>query len=221
MVNLAHRCLLEILKTQRCDMEHPVIADQVFDAEMNRAINQRLINGLKTRIKKCKIKINKISCLKLVDLNIKPTNKIANIIAYELFDVFHWNTVKTKEHASWKEYFHGLYDLIISDYDNDHTGNIILAREVVKYHDVLVVPESLDYNDKMYPVVSSIHDLFCQIKHEQVKISINLQPIKSVIRENQRVITSIQHDIIDFQKEKFKLENENNLYCEILRWSTK
>ena len=216
-MNLAHRCLLEILKIQKCDMEHSVIADQVFDAEINKATNQRNIYILKNRIKKNKFKINKITDLKNIDLNI-PT-KINNKISHLLFDVFHWNTVKTKPHAAWKEYFHELYDLIVNDYASDHTCNLILTREIVRYHDTLDTPEKIDYNDKMYLIVSDINDLFNQLKYEQVKISDGLQSIKSTIRENQKIITSLQYEIVEYQKEMRKLEKENDLYFQILRWS--
>ena len=219
--SLAHTCLLALVKSQPCDSENPVIADQLFDVERNRMENYKLIDGLKKNIKKLKKKTNALSCLKTVNLNVDRVIRIQDKIAYELFDQYTWYKVETKLQASWKEYFHGLYDLIVGGYENDHSGNIIFAREVIRYHDVFECPKPLDYNDRMYPLVESINDLFDKLKREQVITSDKLHNIKYTCLDLQRDITSIQHDIIDLKCEKKKLEQENNLYFQIIKWSMK
>ena len=216
MLSLAHNCLLTLLKTQTCGTE-PVIMDQLYDVKKYYMANKQEINRLRNRIKKAKNKIHSISGLKTVELDFDST--ITNELSHELFDVFNWNIIRTKQHATWKEYFHSLYDLLVGDYDNDHPSNVILAREIVRYHDTLVVPSELDYNDKMYPQVSNINDLFNKLKREQIIISNNLKKIKHVLIEVQGLSTDIQSRIIDYQTELRKLEYENKLYNDILKWA--
>ena len=216
MLSLAHNCLLTLLKTQTCGTE-PVIMDQLYDVKKYYMANKQEINRLRNRIKKAKNKIHSISGLKTVELDFDST--ITNELSHELFDVFNWNIIRTKQHATWKEYFHSLYDLLVGDYDNDHPSNVILAREIVRYHDTLVVPDDLDYNDKMYPQVSNINDLFNKLKREQIIISNNLKKIKHVLIEVQGLSTDIQSRIIDYQTELRKLEYENKLYNDILKWA--
>ena len=217
MVSLAHTCLLTLLKSQPYDDSNPVIIDQVYDVYKYYTENKRQINVLRTRIKKAKNKVHSTSGLTTVELDFDST--ITNELSHELFDVFNWNIIRTKQHATWKEYFHSLYDLLVGDYDNDHPSNVILAREIVRYHDTLVVPDDLDYNDKMYPQVSNINDLFNKLKREQIIISNNLKKIKHVLIEVQGLSTDIQSRIIDYQTELRKLEYENKLYNDILKWA--
>ena len=218
MLSLAHNCLLTLLKTQPCGTE-PVVMDQLYDVKKYYMANKQEINRLKNRIKKAKNKIHSISSLKTVNIDFDTSDTIVIELSHELFDVFNWNIVRTKQHATWKEYFHSLYDLLVGDYGNDHPGNVILAREIVRYHDTLVVPSDLDYNDKMYPNVSNINDLFNKLKYEQIIISNSLKKVKHVLIEVQGLSTDIQCRIIDYQTELRKLEYENKLYNDILKWS--
>ena len=221
MVSLAHMCLLTLLKSQPYDDSNPVIIDQVYDVYKYYTENKRQINVLRTRIKKAKNKVHSTSGLKIVELDLDNMDTVIHELTHELFDVFNWNMVKTKKQAIWKEYFHSLYDLLVGDYDNDHPSNVILAREIVRYHDVLNVPDELDYNNKMYPHIANINDLFNKLKYEQVVVSNNLKNVKHVLRDIQSSSTDIQCRIIEYQTEMRKLEHENSMYSQILKWSSK
>jgi hypothetical protein len=218
MVSLAHTCLLTLLKSQPYNDSNPVVIDQVYDVQKYYTENKRQINVLRTRIKKAKNKVHSTSGLKTVELDFDNMETVIYELTHELFDVFNWNIVKTKKQAIWKEYFHSLYDLLVGDYDNDHPSNVILAREIVRYHDVLKEPV-IDYSDKMYPHISNINDLFNKLKYEQVVISNNLKNVKHVLRDVQCELTDIQFRIIEYQTEMRKLEHENNMYSQIIKWS--
>lgn len=220
MLNLAHEALLTFLEHNPCDHEHPVVMDQVFGAQLKRLETKKLINGLKTRIKKSKNKIHSISGLKYVHLDLDNIHKMHELIANELFEQFTWNRVVTDQHASWKEYFHLLYDLIVVDYSTDHTGNVLLARTVVKYHDMLVEPEKLSPFDTLYPIVSSLKSLFGILKNEQLKMYKVLKNIKYVIRDVQQKTTCIQHELIQLNHELASAQEDCNKYLKILRWSS-
>ena len=221
MVSLAHTCLLTLLKSQPYDDSNPVIIDQVYDVNKYYTENKRQINKFRNLIKKAKNRVHSMSGLKPVELDFDNMDTFINELTHELFDVFNWNIVKTKKQAIWKEYFHSLYDLLVGDYDNDHPSNIILAREIVRYHNVLNVPKELDYSDKMYPHIANINDLFNKLKSEQVEISNILKNVKHVLRDIQSSSTEIQYKIIEYQTETRKLEYENNVYSQILKWSSK
>lgn len=219
MLSLAHNCLLTLLKTQSCNVSDPVAMDQLYDVRKYYMANKQEINKLKNCVKKAKNKIHSISGLKTVKLDFDTIDKIVQELSRELFDVFNWNIVKTKQHATWKEYFHCLYDLLICDIDADHPSNVILAREIVRYHDTLDIPIDLAYNDKMYPQVSNINNLFNKLKREQIIISNSLKKVKHVLIEVQGLSTDIQCRIIEYQTEMRKLEYENTLYNDILKWA--
>ena len=218
MVSLAHHCLLALVKSQPYDDSNPVILDQVFDVKKYYKSNKRQINTLRSRIKKLKKKVHSMSNLRSIELDFDTLDTVVSEFTHELFDVFNWNTIKTKNQITWKEYFHDSYDLLVSDYDNDHPSNIILAREIVRYHDVLNEP-SIDYTDKMYPRIAGLNNLLNKLKYEQVVISNSLKNIKPILRNIQEVSTDIQYKIVEFQTEKRKLEDENNMYFQILEWS--
>ena len=221
MVSLAHRCLLTLLKSQPCDVENPVIMDQVFDADMRKNENQRVINKFKKNIKKAKRRVINMSSMKNIDLELGDSNKIINQLTIELFDDFSWNKVKNKNQVNWKEYFHNLYDLIVCDFDSDHPSNLIVAREIINYHNILKQPNEMDFNDKFYPIIGNINYLFNKLKDEQRKVASKLSNMKDCIRDTMRETTSIQYEIIEWQSAVRKLERENDVYYEILRWSTR
>jgi len=219
MLDLAHEALLTFLEQNPCDHEHPVIMDQVFGAQLKREETKKTINGLKTRIKKSKNKIHSVCGLKYVDLDLDNVYKMHELISNELFEQFTWNRVVTKQQASWKEYFHLLYDLIVVDYTADHAGNIMIARSVIKYHDTLVEPDRLSPSDNLYPIVSSLRSLFGILKNEQVKMYNRLKNIKTVIREVQEKTTRIQHEMLGLIRELEEAKADNEKYLRILRWS--
>jgi septal ring factor EnvC (AmiA/AmiB activator) len=219
MVSLAHQCLLTLLKSQLCDHENPIIADQVFDAGRNKMNNDYEINKLKNKIKKAKKKVHSMSGLKSINLDVYKIDKIVKQLTIELFEDFSWNKVRTKNHVDWKEYFHNLYDLIVADYDSDHASNLIVARELVNYHNVINEPVIMYYNDKLYPVISSINNLFARLKTEQRKTADKLSTMKEKLRSVHEQSTLIQYDIIEWQSLVRKLERENDVYNEICRWS--
>ena len=160
-----------------------------------------------------------MSGLKSINLDVYKIDKIVKQLTIELFEDCSWNKVRTKNHDDWKVYFHYLYDLIVADYDSDHASNLIVARELVNYHSVIKEPVDTDYNDKLYPVISSINNLFSRLKTEQRKTADKLSTMKEKLRSVHEQSTLIQYDIIEWQSLVRKLERENDVYHEICRWS--
>ena len=219
MLDLSHNALYTFSQNNTCDTGHPVIMDQVFGAQMTHTANKKKINSLKHRIKKLISRIHATSGFKFVKLDVKKVDKITDAITHELFNLFSWNRVRTALHASWKEYFHMMYELIVHDYNSDHANNIIVALAVVEYHNILVPPEHILYGDPMYPIISSVSHLFTELKTEHTKVFNSLKDINDTIRDVQAQNTEIQHIIIALQKEQNELEDDNAKYMHIMRWS--
>lgn len=219
MLDLSHQALFTFSLKNKCDTGHPIIMDQVFGAQMKHTSNKKKINALKHRIKKLTTRVHAASGFNTVKLKFKNIVTITNSITHELFNAFSWNRVKTAHQASWKEYFHMLYELIVHDYREDDSSSVIVARAVVKYHSVLTVPEHIQHSDPMYPIISSISHLFAQLKAEQVAMYNSLKNIKEHLNEVQTRNTEVQHVIVALKREQKELEEENAKYMHIMRWS--
>jgi len=219
MLDLSHKALYTFSKTHECDTEHPVVMDQVFGAQMQYTANKKKINSLKHRIKKLTDRVHAVSGFKLVKPDFTRIDKISESLTHELFNLFSWNRVTTTIQASWKEYFHMLYEILVHDYNGDHASNVMVARSVIKYHNVLTVPDHIPHEDPMYPVISSISHLFTELKAEHVSMYESLKNVKQHIKDVQTQTTEVQHIIVVLKREQKELEKDNSKYMHIMRWS--
>jgi hypothetical protein len=195
--------------------------DQVFGAQMKHMANKTKINSLKHRVKKLMARVHATSGFKTISIEFKKSTRIVDCITHELFDTFSWNKVRTGPQASWKEYFHSMYELLVHEEASDHASDVIIAYSIVKFHDVLKVPERIKCNDPMYPVISSLSSLFAQLKAEQITLYKSIENIKENIAEIQLKNTEIQHTIIALKMEQKELEEDNSKYMHIMKWSAK
>lgn len=218
MLDLSQKALFTFSQTNVCDTEHPVVMDQVFGVQMQYMSNKKKLNSLKHRIKKLTCRVHAVSGFKTVNLDVDKADKIITRMTHELFDVFTWNRVQTALQASWKEYFHMMYDLLVHN-EGDHAGDVVIARAVVKYHDILVAPEHIPHNDTMYPVVASLSHLFAELKASQVETRKSLKNVGDKLREVHAQNTEVQHIIIALKREQKELEDDNAKYRHIMRWS--
>lgn len=219
MLDLSQQALFTFSQNNACDTEHPVVMDQVFGVQLQHVSNKKKLNSLKHRIKKLTARVHGVSGFKTVKIDFKKIDKITGSLTHELFNVFSWNRVNTATQASWKEYFHMLYEVLVHDYNSDHASNVIVARAVVKYHDVLPVPDHIQPNDPMYPIISSVSHIFTELKAEQLSLYKSLQNVKERLVEAQTRNTEVQHIILALQREQKELEEDNAKYMHIMRWS--
>jgi hypothetical protein len=218
MLDLSQQALFTFSQDNACDTEHPVVMDQVFGVQMQHLSNKKKANSLKHRIKKLTNRVHAISGFKTVELDSDKADRIIKSLTHELFDVFTWNRVKTATQASWKEYFHMLYELVVYN-DTYHSNNVVISRAVVKYHDVLKVPDHIPHSDPMYPVVSSVSHLFTELKAEQVATYKSLKNVKEHLKGVQVQTTELQHVLVALKREQKELEEDNAKYMHIMRWS--
>jgi hypothetical protein len=84
-----------------------------------------------------------------------------------LFDSITYERITTRNQIEWKEYFHGVYDLVVFPYIRDHTHFIQMVNELYKYFDVLKPPEKqLEPGDPLYVDTKACMDLLHKMKSE-------------------------------------------------------
>lgn len=91
------------------------------------------------------------------------TNEFADI----LFDDITYERITTRNQIEWKEYFHGVYDLVVFPYISDHTHFIQMVNELYKYFEVLKPPEKqIEPGDPLYVDTKACMDLLHRMKSE-------------------------------------------------------
>ena len=219
VLNLAHRALLVFSENNPCDHDHPIIMDQIFGAEMKRLENQERIDALFKESNEIRDRIHDNTSLKRVEINMNSMRKLVKKITYELFDVFKWSRITTEEQASWKEYFHMLYDVLVLEIEYDHTGTVLLLKAVTEYHDILEVPVHVQYNDHLYPIIACIHQMFTDLKREQVEMSRSIGNVGDILRDTQKKATEAQHILLGLRRQINELKSDNKKYMKLVKWS--
>ena len=128
--------------------------------------------------------------------------------------------IETELHAEWKEYFHSMYDMIVIDTERfDPLYLKIVMKEMYSYWKVLPQPRKLKQNDKLYPLVTSIWGLFCNLNDEHFRLVDD--------RLENKIVNHFVKNV-DNSKECCRMNNqirENekvlDIYREILQWSKK
>ena len=170
-MNLQIIALLSLMKSgQKYDKEEPVIQNVLFDL-------QKMIHETGETIRNKTKKIQYIRKNLYNDTpplpNCKKYDQIVNDISTLLFDDISYNRITTVEQIEWKEYFHGLYDLVVFPYHSDKTHYIQMVSEIYKYYTVLKPPEKhLDPQDPLYVDIEMCNDLFRHLKIEHKKMMV-------------------------------------------------
>jgi hypothetical protein len=169
-MNLQMMSLLTLVKScETYDKEDPVIQDVLFDIDL-------LIHKTDDNIRTTKKRFD--YARKHLYRNIVPPlpssqkyDQLVDDISILLFDDISYDRITTDEQIEWKEYFHGLYDLVIYPYYNDKTHHIQMVNELYKYFTVLEPPKKhLDPRDPLYVDVEMCNDLFRHLKAEHKKM---------------------------------------------------
>jgi len=201
-MNLQMMALLSLVKSGKTlDREDPVIQNILFDV-------QKLIHETDDTIRNMKKKINYM--VKNLYNNTTPQvsnshkyDKIVNTISTILFDDISYNRITTVEQIEWKEYFHGLYDLVVFPYQSDKTHYVQMVSEIYKYYTVLKPPEKhLDPRDPLYVDVEMCNDLFRHLKAEHKKMM-----VPKLFRKFRKIVESQVNKRVKLQKMTLELKN--------------
>lgn len=217
-MNLQFESLLSYIKTgAQYDDDSPIVRNVMDDIEnANYQLDHKNIKDV--------LKFEELSkSIKSFrpHINVSKYNKIVEDLSVELFDMFVKTLIRTELHAEWKEYFHSLYDLIVIETDNDIDELYlhIIFKEMYSYWNTFEQPQQLHQTDKLYPLVSSIRELFEALEDEHFRLVDDRLQSKIVNHCNKNIEKS---------KECCRLNNQirNNekildTYRDILQWSKK
>ena len=145
--------------------------------------------------------------------------QVCNRISDLLFDEMSVYTLKTDAHGAWKEYFHGLYDLILFPILDDNIYQQIAIASTYEYWNILTPPQMLDQTDVYYTHVKTIDLLFKDL--EQLHKGLINFDFKQEVRNIVKRKTEIMADYIKVKNTIAKLQFEKDRYTEMLMWSLK
>ena len=171
-MNLQMIALLSLIKSgQKYDTEDPVIQNVLFDLKKLVHETDEIIKNKKKKIEYARKNLYRNVTPPLP--NCKKYDEIVNDISTLLFDDISYNRTTTNEQIEWKEYFHGLYDLVVFPYHSDKTHYIQMVNEIYKYFTVLKPPEKhLEPGDPLYVDIEMCNDLFRHLKVEHKKMMV-------------------------------------------------
>jgi hypothetical protein len=144
---------------------------------------------------------------------------VADEISNLLFDDMSYDTITTPEQLEWKEYFHGLYDMVIFPYHSDRTHYIQMINELYKYFNILKPPEKqLVPGDPLYVDVRTCQELFKKLKTEHKKMMVRKLFKKMKKNVEEQVRRRLQHKKLELKLKKLAELRSDCL--EMLKWST-
>lgn len=215
MSSLAHHAFLAHLDSGNpVDYADPVIQDQIFSVKMAKKAHVDKIRSLRLEVGKKKSLAYKQANFRTISpVNYYIIDKVVQDISTQLFDNFIWECIDTPVQIAWKEYFHSLYELLVVD-RSDHIGNIIMIKEIIKYHDVLEEPSrEPDQNDT---VIFTLKRLFSDLKREQKASAQAVGDVTFQMNQSLRLSVEIQHDLHNIYHQLRRLGQEVTVFTQIL-----
>ena len=172
-MNLQILSLQTLMKSgQPFDKSDPVMNNIMFDVKL--LLNDTIlkIRRLQKQLEDAQKNLGRLSEFKTIKLpDMRTYDRVVDQISELLFDDMDFERINTQLQIEWKEYFHGLYDLVIFPYQRDHTHYIQMVNELYKYFDVLRPPSTqLEPQDPLYVDTKTCIDLFRKLKIEHKKI---------------------------------------------------
>jgi hypothetical protein len=218
-MNLQIRALQTFMRNGNpYDDNHPVVKNVVFDVD-------RLAYSLDEKIYRMH---QRMVCVRrdltrMHDFSSIPTNfswryeKVLDDVSDFLFDVLTYDRISNHRQMAWKEYFHGLYELVVSPDNTDRTHSMQMVQETIKYFNVLKKPNALPEDDPLFTDIRTCRDLFrrLQIEHEKLKIP----DFYKKINKHLKLHTHKRVQYMDMEKKIRSLLNLRNECTEMLRWS--
>jgi hypothetical protein len=134
MVTLGQQSLLALVRSgATIDKSDPVIGDQLYSTNMSRRNHLERIRVLRGDLGRTISRAHQYTNFRNIPkVNYYMTNTVTDELSTHLFDLLPWSSVTTPSQAAWKEYFHALYDLLVTSDGIDHVGGLISVHEIVK-----------------------------------------------------------------------------------------
>jgi hypothetical protein len=192
----------------KIDYDDPVIQNILFDIGKIRGTINESIKSVTNRLVHARSSLRSVADfndIKYIDTY--EYDRVLDEVGNLLFDEIPYNTILTRPHIEWKEYFHGLYDLVVFPYHNDRTHGMIVIQESYKYFDVLKKPEPLSLFDPYYARFRNCEDLFNKLKMEHKKLMMPnmFKKLKRSLEKNVNArirIVELEDRLVDLYKQK-------------------
>ena len=201
------------------DGNDPVTRNVIFDVDCVACDIDEKISKLSKRIRNCRQELRKFSDFGTIKLpNMNKYDTIVEEISTLLFDDMEYSIIQTHHQIEWKEYFHGLYDLVIIPYHHDKTHYVQMIQETLKYFNFLKPPSPIEITDPLYPKIETCRVLFNKLKeeHDHMRIPKLMKKLKNHVQIQIKKRTNLAKMINDLN-EMYKKRHE---CTEILRWGT-
>ncbi len=185
----------------------------LYETELKTSILKRQVNCSRRNL----YKTSEFSSIQVPDTT--EYDKVVDQISNLLFDDMSYDMITTHEQLEWKEYFHGLYDMVIFPYHSDRTHYIQMINELYKYFNILKPPEKqLLPGDPLYIDVMTCRELFRKLKveHKRMVVPKLFKKMKKSVEEQVR--RRLQHKKLELKLKK--LVNLRSECLEMLKWST-
>lgn len=150
------------------DATNPILNNVMFDvSKLAYETTDKLI-FLQTQVQNLRNNILRMSDFKTIKMpDMDEYEGLTNQYADILFDRITYDKMTTRVQMEWKEYFHGLYDLVVFPYISDRTHFIQMVNEIYKYFNALKPPEKqLEPGDPLYVDTTACMDLIHKMKSE-------------------------------------------------------
>lgn len=193
------------------DETDPVLKNVMFDVDKLSSETIEKIQKLRRMVRNSRKNLYRLSDFKRI--HVKDTeayDEIVDTISRVLFDDMSYDRINTIEQIRWKEYFHGLYDLVVFPYQSDKTHYLQMINDVYRYYGVLKPPETeLEPNDPLYIDTKYCEDLFKKLKMEHRKLLIPklFKRIRSEIEY--QVTRRVQHRNMENQLDRLYKVHED------------
>ena len=154
------------------DATNPILNNVMFDVARLMYETCDNIKHLKKQAQNLRDNILSLSDFRTIRMpDIDRYSDLADQYADILFESITYDRMTTRVQMEWKEYFHGLYDLVVFPHISDRTHFIQMANELYKYFHVLKPPEKhLEPGDPLYVDTTACMDLIHKMKSEHRSI---------------------------------------------------
>lgn len=194
------------------DLENPVVKNVMHDVEKAFLYLDSKLGLFRTRVLKLHDRVRDAK-FKLPDMT--EYNEIRYEIENTLFDDF---DCETPEQTAWKEYFMGLYNIVIVPKMDNYTTAILLVN-VLKYYDALEPPKILDVNDELYVTSRTLVDYFRVLREINTVLVKNFD-IQEAFREHVKKETEARTEYLESRRRLDELMALRGRYQDILKPST-
>ena len=212
-MNLQMMALEKLVKSGGpVDLEDPVVKNVLYEVEKAYLYLDSKVELFRTRVLKLHDRVRDAR-VKLPDMT--EYGNIRYEIENILFDEF---DCETHEHIAWKEYFMGLYNIVLVPKVDKYTTGLLL-QETIKYYSVLERPKMLEPTDEFYVTVRALIDNFSHLEAETRALARSVDVCQE-FRDHVARETKARCEYLDARKRLEDLMVLKERYHDILKAST-